>query len=67
LVRTLIGSTAAMGVGNYVLKTSLPFPSLIGGLAGGATLLFVLVVLRDDIAWRALRMVIPVRTREQQT
>ncbi len=67
LVRTLIGSTAAMGVGNFVLKTSLPFPSLIGGLAGGATLLFVLVVLRDDIAWRALRMVIPARTREPQT
>lgn len=67
LIRTLIASAAAVCVGSFVLKMSLPLPSLIGGLAGGVTLLAVLVVLRDDIVWRALRMVLPARTREPQS
>ena len=67
LIRTGIGSAAAAGVGTYVLKTAIPFPSLIGGLAGGVTLLIVLVVLRDEIAWRAVRLLIPARAREPQS
>ena len=64
LIRTGIGSAAAAGVGIYVLKAAIPFPSLIGGMAGGVTLLFVLVVLRDEVAWRAVRLLFPARTRE---
>lgn len=64
LVRISIGSAAAAGVGSLLLRTSLPWPSLWGAAAGGFTLLVVLVLLRDDVAWRAVRMLIPARGQE---
>ncbi len=67
LIRVAIGSAAAAGVGSLLLRTSLPWPSLWGAAAGGVTLLIVLVLLRDDVAWRAVRMVLPARTQEPQT
>jgi hypothetical protein len=45
----------------------LPFPSLIGGLAGAATLLIVLIALREEVAWRALRMLLPDRKQEPRS
>lgn len=67
LIRTSIGSGIAVGVGRYVLQTSWPFPALIGGLAGGVTLLIVLIALRDEVAWRALRMLLPARQQEPRS
>ncbi|HLQ44856.1 MAG TPA: lipid II flippase MurJ, partial [Planctomycetaceae bacterium] len=66
LLRVAIGSASAAGVGSAVLRTSLPWPSVCGALAGGVTLLVVLVLLRDEVAWRAVRMVVPERTPESQ-
>ncbi len=66
LLRVVIGSAAAAGVGSFVLRTSLPWPPVCGAVAGGATLLIVLVVLRDEFAWRAVRMVVPAREQEPQ-
>ena len=57
LCRTAIASTAAAGIGSLLLRTSLPWPSLWGAAGGGVTLLVMLVLLRDDVAWRALRMI----------
>ena len=67
LVRSSIGSAVAAGVGRYVMQMSLPFPALTGGLAGGASLLIVLVALRDEVAWRALRMLLPAQKQEPQS
>lgn len=57
LVRVAIGSAAAAGVGSLLLQTSLPWPSLWGTVGGGVVLLVVLMLLREDVAWRAVRMV----------
>ncbi len=57
LFRVAIGSAAAAGIGSLVVKTTLPWPSVWGAVAGGITLLVVLVVLRDEVAWRAWRLV----------
>ncbi len=67
LVRVAIASAAAAGVGSLLLRTSLPGPSLWGAAAGSVTLLIVLVLLRDDVAWRAVRMVLPARTQEPRS
>ncbi len=67
LLRVAIGSTAAAVVGMQFLKTSLPLPSVIGAVAGAVTLLIVLVILRDDVVWRAVRMFFPTRPEERQT
>ncbi|MFM9961186.1 MAG: murein biosynthesis integral membrane protein MurJ [Planctomycetaceae bacterium] len=67
LIRVAIGSTAAVGVGSIVLRTSWPWPSLWGAASGGVTLLVVLVLLRDEVAWRALRMLFPARMREPRS
>jgi putative peptidoglycan lipid II flippase len=61
LLRACLGSAAAAGVGWLVLRTSLPCPSLWGAAGGGLTLLVVLVLTRDEVALRAVRMLIPVR------
>lgn len=62
LLRAAIGSAAAVGVGSLLLRTTLPWPSLWGAAAGGLTLLILLVVLREDVACRAFRMLLPART-----
>ena len=67
LVRVAIGSTAAAGIGSLLLRTSLPCPSLCGAAGGAIALLVTLVMLRDDVAWRALRMVFPARTEEPRS
>ena len=67
LVRVAIGSAAAAGVGSLLLRTSLPWPSLWGAAGGTIALLVTLVLLRDDVAWRALRMVFPARTQEPRS
>lgn len=67
LIRAAIGSAAAASVGSLLLQTSLPCPSIWGAAAGGITLLLVLVLLRDDVAWRAVRMVLPARMQEPRT
>jgi putative peptidoglycan lipid II flippase len=64
MLRAGIASAAAVGAGSLVLRTSLPYPSLWGAASGGIALLLVLVLLRDEVAWRAVRMVFPVRTQE---
>lgn len=63
-VRVTIGSAAAWGIGGLLLRTSLPCPSLWGAAGGGVAFLVVLVLLRDDVAWRAVRMVFPTQTRK---
>jgi len=67
LIRAVIGSAAAAGVGWLLLRTSLPCPSLWGAAAGGVTLLIVLVLLHDDVAWRAVRMVFPTRAQKARS
>lgn len=67
LIRVAIGSAAAAGVGSLVLRTSLPWPSLWGAASGALALLVTLVLLREDVAWRAVRMVIPARTQEPRS
>lgn len=64
LLRAAIGSAAAAGVGGLLLRTSLPYSSLLGAAGGGVVLLTVLVLLRDEVAWRAVRMALPARTQE---
>ncbi len=64
LVRVAISSAAAAGIGSLLLRTSLPWPSLWGAAGGAITLLVTLVLLREDVAWRAVRMVLPARTQE---
>lgn len=64
LVRVAIGSAVAAAVGRLLLQTSLPWPSLWGAAAGGVALLVVLVLLRDDVAWRAVRVVLPRKSRD---
>lgn len=56
LARVGLGSAAAAGVGSQVLRMSLPCPSLCGAAAGAIALLTVLLLLRDDVAWRAVRL-----------
>ena len=65
LLRAAVGSAAAVGLGQLVLRTSLPCPSLWGAAAGGIALLAVLLLLRDEVAWRAVRVLFPVRTQER--
>ena len=67
LVRVAIGSAAATGVGSLLLRTSLPCPSLWGAAGGTIALLVTLVLVRDDVAWRALRMVFPARPQEPRS
>lgn len=67
IVRVAIGSAAAAGIGSALLRTALPYPSLWGAAGGGITLLVALVVLRDDVARRAVRMVFPARTQEPRS
>ena len=67
LVRVAIGSAAAAGIGSLLLQTSLPWPSLWGAAGGTIALLVTLVLLRDDVAWRALRMVFPARPQEPRS
>ena len=67
LLRVAIGSAAAASVGSLLLQTSLPGPSLWGATGGGITLFVVLVLLRDDVAWRAVRMVFPARPQEPRS
>ena len=64
LLRTAVGTAAAVGIGQLVLRTSLPCPSLWGAAAGGIALLAVLLLLRDEVAWRAVRVLFPSRTQE---
>ena len=64
LIRVAIGSAAAAGVGRWLLGTALPCPSLWGAAGGGIVLLAVLLLLRDEVAWRAMRMLIPARPQE---
>ena len=64
LIRVAIGSAAAAGVGWWLLQSALPFPSLCGAAGGGVVLFAVLVLLRDDVAWRAVRMLLPARPQE---
>lgn len=64
LLRTSVGTAAAVGLGQVVVRTALPCPSLWGAAAGGVTLLVVLLLLRDDVAWRAVRVLFPSRTQE---
>lgn len=64
LVRVAAGSAVAAAVGWWLLRTGLPFPSLWGAAGGGIALLLVLLLLRDDVAWRAVRMLIPARPQE---
>ena len=64
LLRVTVGSAAAAGIGLLLLRTSLPWPSLWGAAGGGIALLLTLVLLREDVAWRAVRMVLPARTQE---
>ena len=65
LARTAAGTAAAVGLGQLVLRTSLPCPSLWGAAAGGIALLAVLLLLRDEVAWRAVRVLFPARTQER--
>ncbi|MBC7820582.1 MAG: polysaccharide biosynthesis C-terminal domain-containing protein, partial [Planctomycetaceae bacterium] len=64
LLRTALGTAAAVGLGRLILQTSLPYPSLWGAAAGGIALLAVLLLLRDDVAWRAVRVLFPTRSPE---
>ena len=64
LIRVAIGSAAAAGVGWWLLQSALPFPSLCGAAGGGVVLFAVLVLFRDDVAWRAVRMLLPARPQE---
>lgn len=64
LTRTALGTAAAIGLGQVVLRTSLPYPSLWGAAAGGIALLAVLLLLRDEVAWRAIRVLFPARIQE---
>lgn len=64
LVRTAVGTATAVGLGQLVIRTSLPYPSLWGAAAGGIALLAVLLLLRDEVAWRAVRVLFPTRTQE---
>ncbi len=64
LFRAIIGSAAAAGIGSLLLRTSLPWSSLFGAVGGGMTLFVVLALLRDDVAWRAIRMVLPAQTQQ---
>jgi putative peptidoglycan lipid II flippase len=64
VLRTVVGTAAAIGVGQLLLRTSLPCPSLWGAAVGGIALLVVLLLLRDEVAWRAVRVLFPARTQE---
>ena len=64
LFRVTIASAAAAGVGWWLVQTALPCPALWGAAGGGVALLAVLLMLRDEVAWRAVRMLIPVRPQE---
>lgn len=61
LLRVTIGSCAAVAVAVPILKSSLPLPSLLGGAAGAVALLIALLVLKEEVAWRAWRMFVPSR------
>jgi putative peptidoglycan lipid II flippase len=61
LLRATLGSAVAAVVGWFVLKAPLPLPSLFGAAAGGAAFVVVLALLRDEFAWRAIRMLVPSR------
>lgn len=65
LVRTVAGTAAAIGLGQLVMRTSLPCPSLWGAAVGGIAMLAVLLLLRDEVAWRAFRVLFPARTQER--
>jgi putative peptidoglycan lipid II flippase len=67
LLRVAIGSAASVGVGVLIMQTSLAWPSLWGAAGGGIALLVVLLLLRDDVAWRAVRMILPARTQEPRS
>ena len=67
LLRVAVGSAVAAGIGWLVLRTSLPWPSLWGAVGGAIALLLTLVLLRDDLAWRAVRVVLPGRTQEPRS
>ena len=65
LLRTVSGTAAAVGLGQVVvLRTSLEYSSLWGASAGGIALFAVLLLLRDEVAWRAIRVLLPARTQE---
>lgn len=64
MLRVACGTAAAVGIGQLVFRTSLPCPSLWGAAAGGIGLLVVLLLLRDEVAWRAVRVLFPARTQE---
>lgn len=62
--RVLVGSAAAASVGFGVLRASPPLPSLWGGVAGGVTLLAVLILTREEFSLRAVRRLLPSRRKE---
>lgn len=63
-LRAVVGTAAAAGVGTLLLKMTLPWPALCGAAAGGGVFVAVLVILREEIVWRALRMFLPTRQQE---
>lgn len=58
LWRVALGTAAAAKVGSLVLKTALPYSSLCGAVTGGAVFFLVLLLTREEIAWRAVRVIV---------
>lgn len=62
--RVSIGSAAAASVGACLVRSSLPLPAVWGGVAGGVTLLAVLIITREEFSLRAVRWLLPSRCQE---